>query len=40
MAVVEKGINNLINLYLDDYNDSKELYPNILDFINTAKNFK
>lgn len=39
VSQVEKDIDKLTNLYLEVYNDAKELYPNILDFINTAKSF-
>lgn len=39
VSQVEKDMDKLTNLYLEGYNDAKELYPNILDFINTAKSF-
>lgn len=39
VSQVEKDIDKLTNLYLEGYNDAKELYPNVLDFINTAKSF-
>ncbi|MEG1131267.1 MAG: patatin family protein [Romboutsia sp.] len=39
VSQVEKNIDKLTMLYNEGYNNAKELYEDILDFINTAKNY-
>lgn len=39
VSQVEKNIDKLTDLYNEGYNNAKELYQDILDFINTSKNY-